>query len=355
MTKLISIVCITALSLVTHTGLTESARHINWNSDTPLSIVLVTLGDQRPISRLKALPDKEQVKQGSEIVLHGTTTGPSGKKTERQSPYFVCTDCHNVKRENPNPGNNIASARLKYAAENGLPFLQGTPLYGAVNRDSWYNDDYLKMYGPVVQSARYNLMDAVQLCATKCSQGRALEKWELEAVLAYLWTLELKIGDLNLTKDELEKLYHAETGSTKIQTDLIKMLKSKYISVSHATFAEPLQPRKRGLGIVGNPANGEVIYKQGCMHCHKRKTITKTRLVDSISAYSVLYKNLSAETSFNVYHTVRKGTPNNVKPYMPLYTMEKMSDEQIEDLVAYIRHQVMEAKAERAASTSQDS
>ena len=133
------------------------------------------------------------------------------------------------------------------------------------------------------------------------------------------------------------------------------MLKSKYISVSHATFAEPLQPRKRGLGIVGNPANGEVIYKQGCMHCHKRKTITKNRLVDSISAYSVLYKNLSAETSFNVYHTVRKGTPNNVKPYMPLYTMEKMSDEQIEDLVAYIRHQVMEAKAERAASTGQDS
>ena len=41
-----------------------------------------------------------------------------------------------------------------------IPFLQGTALYGAVNRTSFYNGDYEKKYGSLVSKARNDLREA---------------------------------------------------------------------------------------------------------------------------------------------------------------------------------------------------
>ena len=146
---------------------------------------------------------------GENLVLNGFSQTPTGKTQPKQSKHFVCTSCHNIEKEDPDLSIADPQARLIYTAQNGLPFLQGTTLYGAVNRTSFYNGDYDKKYGDLVKPARNNIREAIQLCAVECAQGRKLKPWELESVLAYLWTLELRLSDLNLSDEELGSISDA--------------------------------------------------------------------------------------------------------------------------------------------------
>lgn len=130
------------------------------------------------------------VGRGREIVTKGFTRSASGRKTSRISKHFVCTSCHNIQREDPDLSVIDPQARLEYTNDIGIPFLQGSPFYGIVNRDSFYNDDYYKKYGDLVFAARDDLRQSIQLCSTECSQGRKMKKWELESVLMYMWTLD---------------------------------------------------------------------------------------------------------------------------------------------------------------------
>lgn len=308
-----------------------------WVKETPLGDVLIELGDKKPLHSLSTTPTAEQIKQGRELVTKGKTKSPNGKMTKRQSLHFVCTDCHNITKENPNNGINSTEDRLKYAMENKIPYLQGTTLYGIVNRKSWYNDDYLKKYGTLVESSRDTMLNAVQLCATVCSQGRAFEDWELNAVNAYLWSIQNKLGDLNLTDTELAQLNNAEKG--KNNQTLIDKLNKKFVSVSHATFLEPMEKEHRKYGEGGNAENGEYIYKKACMHCHKHNGVTDLKLDPAKVTMRMFDKNLKKENDWNLYHIIREGTHPyaGYKPYMPLYTEERMSDAQIEDLISYVK------------------
>ncbi len=331
---IIPAIILTGLVLV-YTNFTLKTN--GWDKDTPLGDVLIKLGDKKPIHSLSGEPTKEQIKQGRELVTKGVTKGPDGKKTKRQSIHFVCTDCHNIVKENPNNGVNSSDDRLKYAMENKIPYLQGTTLYGIVNRTSWYNDDYLKKYGKLVESSRDTLENAVQLCATVCSQGRAFEDWEMDAVMAYLWSIQNTLGDLNLTDEEMSKLNSAELGSK--QDDLIKMLKNKYVTVSHATFLDPHDKEGRLYGEDGDPDKGKFIYKSSCMHCHHHNGVTELKLDPAKVTMRMFNKNLKKENDWNIYHIVREGTHPiaGYKPYMPLYTKERLSPSQVEDLIAYIK------------------
>jgi hypothetical protein len=169
------------------------------------------------------------------LVLYGIATDLSGQKTSKQSKHFVCTSCHNIEREDPDLSVADPQARLEYVVEKGLPFLQGTALYGAVNRTSFYNDDYVKKYGDLVFKAKNNLREAIQLCAVECSQGRTLESWELESVLAYLWSIQLKLEDLQLNDEEMKSIEEAlnNKGDKK---GMIALIKSKYLQASPATL-----------------------------------------------------------------------------------------------------------------------
>lgn len=53
----------------------------------------------------------------------------------------------------------------------------------------------------------------------------------------------------------------------------------------------------------------------------------------------MFWKNIEDYNDLTLYQIIRWGTYMKVgrKQYMPHYTKEKMSDRQIEDLVAYIR------------------
>ncbi len=277
------------------------------------------------------------VENGRSIIFDGISKNADGKEMPRQSKHFVCTSCHNTVKEDPDLSISDPEARLAYVAAKNLPFLQGTTLYGVVNRTSFYNGDYDKKYGDLVKSARNNLRGAIDLCAVECSQGRTLEAWEMESILAYLWSIDLKMGDLLLGAAEMSSLNKAmNQGGDK--SGAIQLIKSKYLQASPATFMTPPEDRTKGFGLKGDPNNGNIIYHHSCLHCHDKGQYAFFTLDDSKYSFKFLNRHMDRYTRYSLYQVARYGTYplNGKKSYMPHYTKEKMSDQQIEDLRAYI-------------------
>jgi mono/diheme cytochrome c family protein len=305
--------------------------------ETSVEDVLVELG-ARPMSHEAdvTIPGVS-AEIGEQIVLSGITSYIDGKKTSKQSKHFVCTSCHNVQREDPDLAQADPQARLEYGAEHGIPFLPGTTLYGAVNRSTFYNGDYEKKYGDLVKPARNDLREAIQLCAIECSQGRLLEEWELESVLEYLWTLELKIQDLQLTEAELGKVQRA-LQTRENRREARELLQSKFLPGSPATFVTPPENRKEGYAYEGDPGNGKMIYEQGCLHCHQNERYSFFNLDDTDYSFDHLANHIDRYTRYSIYQVIRWGTQPHPgkRAYMPNFTLEKMSHQQVEDLRAYI-------------------
>lgn len=274
---------------------------------------------------------------GEDIVRNGFSKREDLQKSGRQSKHFVCTSCHNLVKEDPDLSVSDPQARLDYAVKNGIPFLQATTLYGAVNRETYYNGDYDKKYGDLVLPARKNIREAIQLCATECAQGRKLDAWEMESVLAYLWELELKFKDLSFSAAESTSIEDALSKET-LKQEVAKLIKSKYLSGSPATFELPPSDRKVGYGMLGNPNNGKLIYDKSCLHCHYQKRYSFMPLDSHKMSFNYLNSKISGYHRHSLYQVARYGTysKNGKKSYMPQYTKERMSDQQLEDLRAYI-------------------
>ena len=275
---------------------------------------------------------------GEDIVKHGFSKRSGEKKSRRQSKHFECIACHNIEREDPNLAFTTPEARLTYTAERGLPFLQGTTLYGAVNRDTYYNGDYEKKYGSLVQTARNSIREAIQLCATECAQGRRLKSWELESVLAYLWKIDLKVGDLNISDSEIEVIQQSlEEGD--VQPAHLNLLDKKYSKLSEATFLPPPEDRSEGVGLMGNPSAGKLLYKNSCLHCHYQKKYSFLHLDEGKLSLEYLNKKADTYHAHSLYQVSRYGTYSKYgkQSYMPRYTEERMSQQQLADLRAYIK------------------
>jgi len=307
------------------------------NGEMAVSDLLVQLGDPAAPHLPNLEVEGVSVERGRDIVLQGWTESPLGGKSPRVSKHFVCTSCHNIERDEPDLSRVDPMARLKYVNEKGLPFLQGSALYGIVDRRSFYNGDYKKKYGDLVDPARHNLREAIQLCATECSQGRHLDDWELESVLAYFWTLDLKLDDLNLSEKDFQKINRAVSdGESK---DAVKQLvKHRYMDGFPATFIDPPADRKAGFSNVGNPETGEMIYESSCLHCHENKRYSFFNLDNSYYSFEYLKKYIPTYSRYSIYNVVRFGTSPKPgkKAYMPHYTKEKMTQQMLEDLRVFI-------------------
>lgn len=262
---------------------------------------------------------------GRSIFHDGFAPKPKGGKTSKQSKHFVCSSCHNVEREDPDLTMVDAQARLEYTAKKGIPFLQGSTMFGAVNRTTYYNGDYEKKYGDLVYPARNDIRNAIQLCATECAQGRRLKDWELESLLAYIWTLEYKLEDIGLDDMSVKDL-----GPEGI--------KARYLEHSPATFIPPPDDRKKGSGLIGNTDNGKLIYDNSCLHCHYKGRYSFFHLDDSKLSFKHLKKTAPKYGRHSIYQVIRWGVPSKSgkASYMPQYTEEKMSDQQLADLRSYI-------------------
>lgn len=308
-----------------------------WNAKTSLAEVQYELGEDRLAHYIP--PNATLAKMGEELVKTGRTYGPNGKRTKYISKYYVCTTCHNLEKEDPDLRVSDPEARLQYAKENGLPFLQGTTFKGIVNRESWYNDDYVKKYGDEkIEIAHEDLREAIQLCAIECSQGRPMKDWEIEAVLAYYWSLQYTLEDLELTPEDMVKLNQEREDPAEVAA-LRTWLRTFYNTESPAHFYDaPANKHKGYEGIKGRPDKGKDLYELSCLHCHQAEGVSHYVLDDSKLSFRHLKKMIAKDSHFSLYQIVAYGTyaiPGH-RPYMPHYPIERMNKQQVEDLRSYI-------------------
>jgi cytochrome c len=293
--------------------------------------VLIELGDEKPIHYLPQT-NSDSVRMGYEMVYYGQLKNKSNK---RISKFFVCTDCHNQVKEVNDLANESATERLKYGIKNQIPFLPASTFFGEYNKRHWYNGDYTKKYGNLVIPTRDTLVNAIQLCAVQCSQGRPLESWELRSILHYYKSIEYKMKDLKFTGKEIAEIQQ-NLGSNSPTT--VKMIKSKYSDINPATFGDPYM--KIDENVEGSVENGKYIFDKGCLHCHEMgKNITAFEFDADKLTFSFLEKKIKKHSDYSVPYIVRKGTyaTSGKKQYMPQYPLEKMSNQQLIDLITYIK------------------
>lgn len=326
------------VSLVTSLSLRTNDAKIDRIDPNMLSLEdAMTMLGENPLIHAIPKVDLEKAKIGQDLIFKGYTVR-DGKKSKRISTYFVCTDCHNTTQEFNDVSSQDPADRLRYAKENGLPFLPGSTLWGIYNREKFYNDDYVKKYGDLVTNSRDSLENAVQLCSKYCSSGRYIEDWELEAIMHYFKKNELHLSDINIS--DKDKFALIEGKLTKTQKEnLAKSIRESYVQGYSATFMETMDRNVRPYGKGGDAENGKLIYKKACMFCHENKRVTYLHLDDGKLSGRFLWRNRKKYTDESIYQIVRHGTYSKVgrKQYMPHYTEEKMSDAQLNDLVAYIK------------------
>jgi mono/diheme cytochrome c family protein len=313
----------------------ESEADSQLSADMSVAELLISLGDVPQKHYIKDI-DMKKVAMGEEIVLKGNTTMADGTRSKKVSEFFVCTDCHNLGPEAPNALENDPDIRLRYAMDKDIPYLPGSTFWGMVNRTGWFNGDHIIKYGDLVKPANHDLHNAVQLCSRECSSGRYLEDWELEAVMHYLTTLQLKVSNLGLSADEQGALSNSSDKDAAIA-----LVKSKYLDAVPATFLEPLALESRGMGTKGDVTKGKFIYDRSCMHCHKVNGVAKTTFGNEKGQkdFAWLVSYFPKNNGGSIYYICRKGTPpkKRTPQYMPIYSNEKLTDGQIEDLVAYVK------------------
>ncbi len=342
---IIGLFCYTAV-LISITAFKNNAQPTdNWSDASTVYQVLFDLGEPKPTHYIEG--NSTQIKQGEEIVKVGYTTNDAGKKTQKVSKHYVCTTCHNLQREDPILSESNAETRLPYVKEHKIPFLQGTTFWGITNRETWYNDDYVRKYGDTkISKAHQSLRESIQLCAVECSQGRPMEDWEIEAVLAYYWTLQLKMSDLELTQSDWTKIKNGNNEAAQ-KAKTIAWLKSKYATKSPAHFYD--SPKSKTTGYEGtkpgNPVIGKDIYELSCQHCHQapNKDLGVSHLILDNSKLTfqnikyLMFKN----SHMSLYQIIPYGTYAipGYRPYMPHYPEERMTKQQVEDLRAYVLQQ----------------
>ncbi len=311
--------------------------------ETPVWDVLVRLGKFRRFS-IDTTATGYSAEKGKEIVEKGYTTHPiTGKKTKRQSKYFTCIACHNSSRETKDLTDQNPQSRLQYAVDNKMPFLQGSTFFGIVNREAFYNGDYQKKYGsvPDIKAANQDLRKAIHVCATQCSQGRPLEKWEMESVLAYFWTLQLQLKDLPLQPADFQKIEQAIADDVNL-AQAVSILESKFALYQPATFPEEMEYRTLDSRVANDEArfkNGKNIYDLSCKHCHAGKKFSFFALDDSRKSFRYLDNKMKNGHAHSLYKITRAGTYplTGKRAYMPQYPAEKLSNEQLIDLRVYVQ------------------
>lgn len=315
---------------------TQTKDEVDVN-DLAVELVLNNLGAEKYKHSITKL-DPEKAEIGKQLILNGKSKY-NKKKGKQISIYFKCTDCHNLVKETENPADLSSDSRLAYAAKNKLAFLPASTLWGVYNRTSFYNGDYVKKYGKKIKNAKDSLQNAVQVCSKYNSSGRFLEAWELEGIMHYFKQNELKIKDLNLSISAKKNILHWQKLDETEKLELRKTIEAAFPTAYPATFLPTMSLDERKYGEEGNVTNGELIFKQSCLYCHAGKRVSNFNLEANSLTGRLFWKNIETFKDFSLYQIVRWGTYTKTRrrQFMPLYTKEKMSDAQLEDLVAYIK------------------
>ncbi len=299
-------------------------------TDMSVESALILIGDEKPLHYIEQA-DLDSARMGEELVYFGKLNDGSNREI---SKYFVCTDCHNQVLETADPSDESPEAVLAYSKEKNIPFLPAATFYGMYNKRHWYNGDYAHKYGDLVAPTRDTLFNAIQLCATQCSQGREMTDWEIRSIMHYYKTLEFKISDLKFDQNELDEFSRALASDYEKAREI---LSSKYSDINDAHFGTSKIPEIEGYE--PSAENGAYIYEMGCLHCHAPgKNITNFDLDTDKLSFKFLSNKKEKYNHYSISHITRYGTYaiSGRKQYMPQYSMENMSDKQMLDLLYYV-------------------
>lgn len=308
---------------------------------TPVWDVMTKLGKVN-VNRLD--PDKKgSAQKGQELVMQGFTTNLKGKRTPRTSPKKTCNACHTIQAEHPNPFVINPQSRLEYADSMGIPFLPGAPFQGIVNRVSFFNDDYQTIFTHedrlLVKTGHRDIRKAIQACNKLYAEGRKLEYWELESILAFFWTMELKMGDLELPQEEITMIEQA-IETNKDNARAVNTMRRYYREIYPATLVEPipLAERKKISPVLNSFSNGKRLYQRSCLHCHANKRYSDYKLDKKQKTFAFLKKHFDEENSYHSIYAAMRYSPGHKseKCNAPHFTGERLSDQQIQDLRFFI-------------------
>lgn len=312
-----------------------------WGAETPVVELLNFLGEENPRHFVRN-PDKEKNREGASLVFEGRLTSGARGATPLISHYFRCTDCHNTVREDPLLSSPDPEKRLAYALEKDTPLLPASSFAGIVNRNSWFNGDYLDLIEPIQggSSAHSDLASAINFCAREFARGRNLEEWEVDAILSYLWTLQWRVKDLELTGEQLAD-WKRRSLIISDRAALVSEIRNRFVSGSPATFGDLPADPVSGFSIdrEPDPLVGRMVFQQGCLHCHDpAEGAADTYFRDSDKFHRELTLRFLRDSEDSVYGHIRRGTPGagGEGLYMPRFPRERLSDFQVESLKSYL-------------------
>lgn len=309
--------------------------------DTPLWDIMIRLGK----IRMNTIDSNKlfDANKGYELVFQGVTTDFNGKRTSKLAAN-PCIACHTTDPEYPRLDVIDAQKRLLYADSLDLPFLPGAPFYGIINRIYFFTEDYQNKYthptlGNLMKQGHIDLRKAIQACNQIYAQGRELQDWEVESIIAYFWTLQIKMGNLEIDAADMTDINNA-LASNVGNAKAVNLLRRYYPEVYPATLAAPRSPteRRKTSPIINNFNNGRRVYKRSCLHCHSGKRYANFRLDEDQSTFQFLKKHFDDTTSrYSIYEALRyKPESRANRTGSPHYTSQRMSDQQLQDLRFYI-------------------
>lgn len=285
--------------------------------------LLYLLGESRPSHALTPQIIRQLAAEGEQWLRFGRLDPSS----PRLSPSHVCVDCHGLDREDPNLSSPNPEVRLAYLREQKRPLLQGTTLYGTVNKEHWYNG-YWEKYRNVkgFSQAQDQLRQAIQFCSEICARGRRLSVRELDSILAFLWTRSLTLKDIGIGSQKTQAILNSQTPKPIIRSQI----KRNYKLASSASSPSLLKTKRP---LAGKLKEGGDIYQASCLHCHNLRSDSPAGEL-SFSELQDVYGG-----SDKLLRLLRRGkhTPGQ-RPYMPEFVPERLSDRQITSLALYIKH-----------------
>ncbi len=243
-------------------------------------------------------------------------------------------------------------AGLQKRDGSALSLTPGTTLWAAVNRESFYNGHYQRYHalkvcdftarrpgrrsgepsrtGDERKMNPQSLSDAIQVCCSYCSAGRFPEPWELDSLLAFLWTLELRLKDLGLPDKDAQALLEQLTGQDEVAlTQARQTLRQHYLPKAVAERnEEPLRTKDNvdsyddGTNYTGDARRGKLVYRSACAGCHGGNVHAKAE-ADLVSSDKLFHRYVWKGTQ-------REGV------YMPLFTQQRLSRQQAADIRAYL-------------------
>jgi len=144
--------------------------------------------------------------------------------------------------------------------------------------------------------------------------------------------------DLKLSEKEISIVNDAIGESDSIVNATKQFINNRFLKASHATFVLPPDDRKKGYELEGNAKNGKLVYENSCLHCHYNMRYSYFNLGNDKMSLNYMKNKAGKYSNHSIYQVIRYGTypKYGKKSYMPQYTEEKLSDQQVEDLRAYL-------------------